>query len=148
MDVMKGAWMPKRYSQDLRDRVLSAYDDGMETTPIAKQFKVSPAWAGRVKQRREQFGETTPRCAGGFKIIKAERAALADLVRADPDATLEELRERLGVRCALSTICMALKQLGFSLKKKSCGPRSRRGRMWRSGVRSGRTSPARLMGAG
>ena len=140
--------MPKRYSQDLRERVLAAYDGGMETRPIARLFQVSPAWARRVKQRREQFGETTPRCAGGLKIIKVDRAQLAELVREDPDATLEELRERLGVKCAISTICMALKQLGFSFKKKSCGPRSRRGRMWRSAVWSGRTSRARSMVAG
>lgn len=140
--------MPRRYSQDLRDRVLAAYDRGMRTKPIARLFDVSPAWARRVKQRREQFGETTPRCAGGFKIIKVDRSRLAALVREDPDATLEELRERLGVRCALSTICMALKQLGFSFKKKSCVPRSRSGRTWPSGVSSGRTSPARLMVAG
>lgn len=140
--------MPKRYSQDLRDRVLAAYDDGMETKPIATLFKVSPAWARRVKQRREQFGETTPRCAGGFKIIKVDRAQLAELVREDPDATLEELRERLGVKCAISTICMALKQLGFSLKKKSCGRRNRRGRTWPSAAWSGRTSRVRLMRVG
>ncbi|MGH9858725.1 MAG: helix-turn-helix domain-containing protein [Candidatus Acidiferrales bacterium] len=145
---MNGAWMPKRYSQDLRDRVLAAYDEGMETTPIARLFKVSPAWARRVKQRRAQFGETTPRCSGGFKVIKVDRAQLAELVRANPDATLEELRERLGVQCAISTICMALKQLGFTLKKKSCGPRSRAGRMWRSVAWSGRTSRVMSMAAG
>jgi len=140
--------MPKRYSQDLRDRVLAAYDRGMRTRPIARLFNVSPAWARRVKQRREQFGETTPRCAGGLKIVKVSRAQLAELVRADPDATLEELRERLGVTCALSTICMALQQLGFSFKKKSCGPRSRIARTWRNAVSSGRSSPARSMVAG
>lgn len=140
--------MPRRYSQDLRDRVLAAYDEGMETKSIARLFKVSPAWARRVKQRREQFGETAPRCAGGYRIIKVDRARLAELVRADPDATLEELRDRLGVQCAISTICMALKQMGFTFKKKSCGPRSRRGRTWRRAAGNGTTSRAMSMRAG
>ena len=139
--------MPKRYSQDLRDRVLAAYDRGMETRPIARLFDVSPAWARRVKQRRDQFGETTPRCAGGLRIIKVDRARVAELVREDPDATLEELREKLGVHCALSTICMALRQLGFTLKKKSCGPRSRTGRTWRNVAWSGRNIPVTSMRA-
>jgi transposase len=139
--------MPKSYSQDLRDRVLAAYDGGMKTRPIARLFKVSPAWARRVKQRREQFGELTPRCGGGLVIIKVDRARLTELVREDPDATLEELRARLGVRCAISTICMALKRLGFTLKKKSSAPRSRIGRMWHSAASAGRTSPARSMPA-
>ena len=140
--------MPKTYSQDLRERVLAAYDRGMKTRPIARLFNVSPAWARRVKQRRAQFGEITPRCAGGITIIKVDRARLAELVRADPDATLEELRQRLGVKCAISTICMALKRMGFTLKKKSSAPRSRIGRTWRSAASSGRTSPARSMPAG
>lgn len=140
--------MPRRYSQDLRERVLAAYDRGMETTAIAELFNVSPAWTRRVKQRRDQFGETAPRASGGLRIIKVDRARVAELVREDPDATLEEIRERLGVHCALSTICMALRQLGFSLKKKSCGPRSRTGRMWRSVVSSGTSSRAMSMVAG
>jgi transposase len=40
------------YSQDLRDRVLTAYDRGMKTGRIAEVFAVSKAWARRVNQRR------------------------------------------------------------------------------------------------
>jgi transposase len=137
--------MPKRYSQDLRDRVLVAYDRGMKTRAIAHLFNVSPAWARRVKQRRDQFGEVTPRRAGGLRIIKVNRLQLLELLREHPDATLEELRARLGVRCALSTICMALKKLGFTFKKKFCGRRSRIGRMWCSAASSGTSSLARSM---
>lgn len=52
------------YSQDLRDRVLSAYRRGMKTLQIAEVFEVSPAWARRVKQRLQQLGETSPRKTG------------------------------------------------------------------------------------
>ena len=44
--------MGAAYSQDLRDRVLAAYDRGMVTSQIAKVFAVSPAWARRIKQDR------------------------------------------------------------------------------------------------
>ena len=57
--------MPAPYSQDLRDRVFASTDDGMVTSRIAKLFRVSPAWVRRVKQRRRETGETTPRPMGG-----------------------------------------------------------------------------------
>jgi len=41
------------YSQDLRDRVLAAYDRGMKTKQITKTLDVSGAWTRRVKQRRK-----------------------------------------------------------------------------------------------
>lgn len=39
--------MAVTYSQDLRDRVLNAYDCGMRTCEIARLFSVSPAWRAR-----------------------------------------------------------------------------------------------------
>jgi transposase len=129
--------MARPYSQDLRDRVLRAYDDGMKTKQIARTFHVSPSWARRVKQRHRETGETTHRRMGspGVKIV--DRAQLASLVRQCPDATLTELRTRLGVSCALSTLCEALKQMGLSFKKKRFTRRNKTVRMSRKDAISG-----------
>lgn len=132
--------MAATYSQDLRDRVLAAYDRGLTTKRIAQMFSVSPAWARGIKQRRRETGQTTPRPMGAATIIKIDRARLTELVREQPDATLKELRERLGVQCAESAICMALKGLGLSFKKRRFTRPSRTARMSRSDVRTGRTS--------
>lgn len=121
--------MATPYSQDLRDRVLRAYDRGMKTKQIAVIFNVSPAWARRVKQRRRETGETTHRPMGGPGVTIVDRGRLAALVREHSDATLAELRALLGVQCALSTLCKALKQMGFSFKKKRSMRRSRTVRM-------------------
>ena len=43
---------------------------------------------------------------------------LRELVQQQPDATLEELRQRLGVACSTMAICRALKKLGLPRKKK------------------------------
>ena len=129
--------MAAPYSQDLRGRVLSAYDRGMQTGQIAESFLVSPAWARRIKQRRRETGEVTPRPMGGKRFQKVDRVRLAQLVQEQPDATLEELRRRLGVVCALSAICTALKQLGLSFKKRRSTRPSRTVRTWRGGGRSG-----------
>lgn len=129
--------MAAPYSQDLRDRVLAAYDRGMPTKKVAETFSVSPAWARMIKQRRRETGETTPRPMGGATVIKIDRARLAELVREQPDATLKELRDRLGAQCAESAICMALKKLGLSFKKRRSTRPSRTAPMSRCGGRTG-----------
>src|SRR5438552_3774018 len=89
----EGACMAAPYSEDLRHRVLGAYDRGMRTKEVADNFQVSPAWARRVKQRRREHGELSPRPMGGKRFEKIDRAKLAELVKQQPDATLAELRE-------------------------------------------------------
>lgn len=109
--------MATPYSQDLRARVLRAYARGMPTKQIADTFGVSSSWARRVKQRYREAGETTHRRMGSPGVTIVDRERLAALVREHPDATLAELREHLGVPCALSTLCMALKKMGLTFKK-------------------------------
>jgi len=135
--------MAAPYSQDLRDRVLRAYDRGMRTKQIAETFGVSPAWARRVKQRRRETGETTAKPMGGPGVTIVDRVQLAALVGQHPDATLAELREYLGVQCALSTLCMALKKMGVSFKKKRSMRRNRTGRTSRRDVPAGATGRKR-----
>jgi len=110
--------MAKTYSQDLRDRVLAAYDRGMKTKQIAETFAVSRAWARRVKQCRRETGRTMALRRGGATIIKINMQRLADLVQEQPDATMLELRDRLGVDCTESAICLALKRLDLTFKKR------------------------------
>lgn len=129
--------MATPYSQDLRDRVLAAYDRGVPTKQIAGMFAVSRAWARRLKQRRRETGETAPRPMGGATVIKIDMARLAELVKEQPDATLRELRQRLGGVCGEPAVCLALKRLGLSFKKRRSMPRSRTARTWRRGVRTG-----------
>lgn len=109
--------MPASYSDDLRDRVLAAYDRGMKTKAIADIFQVSPAWARRVKQTRRESGRTRPLKVGGRRPSKVDGPRLAELVARQPDATLKELRERLGVTCSLSAVHNALRRLRLSFKK-------------------------------
>lgn len=137
--------MATPYSQDLRDRVLAAYDRGVPTQQIAEMFQVSKAWARRIKQRRRETGETVARRMGGPGVIKVDRTRLSELVREDPDATLMELRERMGVACAISTICVALRKIGFTFKKRRSTPRSRIGRTSSNAARSGVRGRVRSM---
>ena len=140
--------MAKAYSQDLRDRVLAAYDRGTPTKQIATTFDVSPAWARRVKQVRREAGRTTALPRGGARLIKINLQRLADLVRQQPDATLRELRDRLQVQCCETSICRALARLNLSFKKSRSMRRNRTGRTWHNAASSGRPLRGSMMHAG
>ena len=117
------------YGQDLRDRVLAAYDRGMKTKQIADLFEVSSSWARRVKQRRRETGETAPRPRGGATVIKIDLDRLGELVKQRPDATIKELHALLRIDCVESAVCMALQRLGLSFKKKRSTQRNKTARM-------------------
>jgi len=119
--------MAVAYSQDLRDRVIAARDQGLKTKPVADRFGVSPSWVRRVMQRRREHGETRPRSRGGVTVVKIDLDRLRELVEQQPDATTKELHERLGINCCPSAVGMALKRLGLSFKKRRSTPRSRIG---------------------
>ena len=137
--------MAAPFSQDLRDRVLAAADRGMKTKQIADTFEVSRSWVRRVKQRRRETGETMPRPMGAAVVWKIDRSRLAEVVRAHPDATLEEIRDLLGITCSRSAICMALRALGLTFKKRRSTPRSRTGPTWSSDAATGGPSPTPSM---
>jgi len=110
------------YSLDLRRRVLTDSDAGQSTSRVAQKYRVSPAWVRRLKQRRRETGEIAPRRSGGRRPQIIDRPRLAALVEKQPDATLIELRARLGVKCSLSGLWKALDRLRVTFKKKRCGP--------------------------
>src|SRR5258705_1682795 len=98
--------MGAAYSQDLRDRILAAYDRGKPTKQIAETFAVSPAWARRVKQRRREAGSTTAKPMGGLRVVKVDLQRLRELVLQQPDATIKELPQRLACPCGESAACI------------------------------------------
>jgi len=50
----------------------------------------------------------------------AHAELLTNLVEQQPDATLEELRQALGVQTSLPSLCRALQRLRLTVKKKCC----------------------------
>jgi transposase len=140
--------MARAYSQDLRDRVLSAYDRGMPTKEIAEAFEVSRSWARRVKQTRREQGRTTPLPRGGARVVKIDMKRLAELVGKKPDSTLRELQEQLEVECCETTVCRALRRLNLTFKKKRSTRQNRIGRTLPNDDGRGGPGSARGMPAG
>jgi transposase len=115
----------------------------MQTLEIATVFQVSKAWARRVKQRRRENGETTPRARGGARVVKIDQERLRQLVAEQPDATVRELHRRLGCNCCESAVGLALDRLGLTFKKRRLLPASRIARTLLSVAQTGKkTSPS------
>jgi transposase len=109
----------KAYSSDLRQRVLEDCDGGMETRQVAVKYRVSESWIRRLKQRRRETGETTPRSSRNRRsakwLVYGER--IKELIRQKPDATLRELSAELNHALSGQTLSRALRALGLVLKK-------------------------------
>jgi transposase len=111
------------YSIDLRERIVAAIDRGEHSLrQIAHIFSVNLSFLVRLLQRRRATGSVQPKPHGGGPPPKLDPAAvrrLRALVRKHPDATLTELRDRLGIPCHIATIARALRRLGITRKKKT-----------------------------
>jgi transposase len=110
------------YSQDLRQRVLDAIarKEG-SLRQIARRFAVSLSFVVRLLQLHRRTGSSDPKPPGGghpAALGPDDLERLQELVRQQPDATLEELRQRLGASCSLTTIWRALEKLRLPRKKK------------------------------
>ena len=128
------------YSMDLRKRVLADCDAGLTTKPVAEKYGVSRTWVRWLKQRRRETGNIAPGKSPG-RPRKIDRDRLQQLVAVYPDATLVELRERLGVDCGTTAIWMALAALKITFKKKRCGPPNKTDRTSpNGGPRGGRSN--------
>jgi transposase len=113
----------RAFSNDLRERIVAAVERGeWSIRQIAHVFSVSLSCIVRLLQRHRRTGSVQPKPHGGVPPRKLDAAAeerLRQLVREQPDATLAELRDRLGIDCSLATIARALERLRLTRKKKT-----------------------------
>ncbi len=111
------------YSNDLRERIVAAIDRGEHSLrQIAYLFSVNLSFLVRLLQRRRATGSVQPKPHAGGPPPKLDADAvrrLVELVRQQPDATLAELRDRLGIPCHLATIARVLRRHRLSRKKKT-----------------------------
>ena len=110
------------YSQDLRQRILDTVQRGEGSLrQIACRFLVSLSFVTRLLRLHRNTGSLQPKPHGGGNpavLGPEDLERLRELVQKQPDATLEELQQRLGVSCSLMTISRALRKLKLPRKKK------------------------------
>jgi transposase len=122
----------KPYSQDLRERVFAAADDGEPVGRIATMLRVSVSYVSKVLSRRQRTGQTTARpqrCHVAPKLSGLYPAILAQ-VSSRPDATVAELRawllETHKVSASTGLMNKTLAALDLSFKKSPSTPPSKR----------------------
>lgn len=110
-------------SHDLRERIVATVRSGRYTLlEVARLFLVNVSTVVRLLQRVRETGavDAKPHAGGApSKLdVDAEKRLLA-LVREQPDATLAELRDRLGIDCSITAIFRALQRNKITRKKKT-----------------------------
>jgi transposase len=136
----------KSYSQDLRDRVFAAADDGEPVGRIATLLRVSISYVSKVLSRRKQTGEKTARpqrCHMVPKLSELHPVILAQ-VTSRPDATIAELRgwllETHKVAASTGLMNKTLAALDLTFKKSPSTLLSKRARTWPRHASSGASS--------
>ena len=136
----------KPYPLELRQRIVEAVDEQLGTIEeIASLFQVHSSYIYKLLRQRRERHDLAPLPHGGGASAKLEaedRRVLAELVAAQPDATLDELRQgvkqKKRVHVSLSTIWRWLAELALTRKKRLGGPGKR---TRSSGRRLPRNSP-------
>jgi transposase len=121
----------KPISLDLRRLVFAAVQEGkLSRSEIAERFDVCKSWIRRLLQRFRETGSIAALPHGGGRtpiLDEADLERLRKLSAEQPDATLNELLDRLGEPVCQMTICRALKKLRLPLKKSRTMPANRIG---------------------
>jgi transposase len=116
-------------SLDLRERILSSYDNAEGTrAEVAQRFRVSLGMVKKLLQQRRRTGDIAPRHHfAGRKpmIVAAHRSRLRALLAKKSDLTLKELREAMGLKCSLQAIHVVLGRMELTYKKRHSAPANR-----------------------
>ena len=121
--------MAKRYSQDLRNRVIDAVRTGkMSRRAAARHYAVSESVAVKWLERVERQGSREPVGHGGHrasKLMRHREAARAE----KSDVTLQALCDRLsaerGVKADTSMMSRFFRKIGVTFKKRPLSRASR-----------------------
>ena len=114
--------MPRPYSQDLRDRVIGAVEDGMSARAAGRLFGVSESSAIKWVARWRRTGSGAAKRMGGYRRspLDAHADDLLGLIAARPDLTVDEIRAELradGIHTGRGSVWRFFGRHGISFKK-------------------------------
>jgi transposase len=115
--------MVQALSNDIRKRIVKAVEGGLSRNKAAMRFDVVPSTVVKLMKRVEETGSIAPKKMGGYRKPKlaAYDTEVRTLVKATPDATLEELVAALaglGITTSRSALDRYFAIIGWSFKKK------------------------------
>lgn len=115
----------KAYSLDLRQKIVETYAAGnVSQRQLAKQFRVALSFVEKLLKQHRETGTIAPKVRTKqtpMKLNTEQLAILGQIVEANNDATLDQLRHQLeqqtGVLIGRSTTASMLLHLNLTLKK-------------------------------
>ena len=121
----------KAYSIDLRERAVSCVESGECTIPAAaRRYKISESSLERwlARYRATQSCAPRPHAGGVPRALASAEAEIRAAVQEQPDATLQELCDRIAKKCKIksnpSMMCRELMLLKLPFKKSRSMPAS------------------------
>ena len=127
--------MPQPYSDDLRCKLLEAYEAGQGTLrELAKQFRVSWGYSKKIRRQQLRTGRKErpqqKRHGPVGRVTPPVQQQLRSAVRQRPDVTLAELQQRIqqntGVELGRSWLWIWLQRLGLRHKKNRSARKSKK----------------------
>src|SRR5512135_2899418 len=113
----------RAYSQDRRERVLHAGEEGKPREQIIELFHVSRATIKRYLKQRRETGTVQPRPIPGRPARKGAplRGHVIELLHERPDARQEDdcqmWESKHGIKVSASTMSRAIRQANYTRKK-------------------------------
>ncbi len=113
----------RAYSQDLRQQVLRAVDDGKSRAEIMDLFHVSRATIKRYLKQRRETGTVLPRPIPGRPSKKgvALQMGMQEVLEAHPDASQQDYCQwweaEHGMQVSRASMSRAIHALGWMRKK-------------------------------
>lgn len=114
--------MTKPYSNDLRERVVSAVCAGESCRSAARRYEVAVSSVVKWHQRYRATGSVTPGKMGGHRrrLLEPHRDFIVDRIEQTPHLTLHGLKDELaahGVKVSHNTVWFFLRREGLRFKK-------------------------------
>ena len=119
--------MARPYSNDLRERVVSAAEAGESTRAVAERFGVAVSSVVKWSQRYRRTGSVAPGKMGGHRprVLEPHRDFIVDQIRQMPHLSLHRLKALLaarGVHVSHNAVWQFLRREGLSFKKNAARP--------------------------
>lgn len=113
----------RAYSQEMRQEVLRAVDEGIPRTQIIERFQVSQATIKRYLKQRRETGNVLPQPIPGRPPRKkaALQRGIQELLQTHPEASQQEYcswwEMEHGMSVSRASMSRAIHALGWTLKK-------------------------------
>lgn len=107
---------------EARELLVAAYEKCKDAKRVAEDFCVSESWVYHLVMQKRRTGSVAVRTSqrGRKPVLTAQdKENIQRCIDDKPDITVNEIREKLGISASESTVGRAIRDMGYTFKKKS-----------------------------